>query len=520
MVMMEVVSERAKFVNDSIPIEIVDDDELAAIETAFLQVSSVQCTLESSAACSGSLACGRPLQSKLSLAESASYWLRQCSNVKERGRKPDSGTLSVPLLEVHTVSSVSCSSVVTSLTSNGVKAEGQSHSSCCKDSVSLECCRSHEKATLVSSLSAGGAESNATGATAQNGHPQGQNNEAATPVVQDIEDLPSVKEAAKSEEEEAPPEPKPRCLSVTDFTAFEWCEKQVEFTKRLGKPKQTEAMKAGSARHAELEVEVLKKVEVEITSKEDSWAMRLINFITGARQMRSEGMTRELPVVGLIGGAWVIGIIDELKMCERDGMHRPQLIDTKTRNKPTPPSPPQKQNGRMQLMVYKCLWDNIVTSGLPFHDFFEHFRLRPQHLLSEDIRVHAAEIFPDAKVENLQDVSRMYLQECITFPESHSLLLLRYEWQADRSLLGQDEFDIEREWLDLRIGWHLEFWHGLREPAYVPEDETWKCRYCAFAELCPLVEALNIRIEPKQVNQNSSSQKPQEAKDTSVSNSK
>lgn len=49
-------------------------------------------------------------------------------------------------------------------------------------------------------------------------------------------------------------------------------------------------------------------------------------------------------------------------------------------------------------MVYKCLWDNIVTSGVPFNDFFEHFRLRPEHLLSEDIRVHAAEIFPDAEV--------------------------------------------------------------------------------------------------------------------------
>lgn len=49
-------------------------------------------------------------------------------------------------------------------------------------------------------------------------------------------------------------------------------------------------------------------------------------------------------------------------------------------------------------MVYKCMWDNIVTSGIPFNDFFEHFRLRPQHLLSEDIRVHAAEVFPDAKV--------------------------------------------------------------------------------------------------------------------------
>ena len=30
------------------------------------------------------------------------------------------------------------------------------------------------------------------------------------------------------------------------------------------------------------------------------------------------------------------------------------------------------------------------------------------------------------QVENLQDVARVYLKECVTFPESHSLLLLRY----------------------------------------------------------------------------------------------
>ena len=53
--------------------------------------------------------------------------------------------------------------------------------------------------------------------------------------------------------------------------------------------------------------------------------------------------------LGVIEGAWVIGIIDELKMCERDGKQRPLLIDTKTRYRPTPPSAPQKQNGRYGL---------------------------------------------------------------------------------------------------------------------------------------------------------------------------
>jgi exonuclease V len=36
----------------------------------------------------------------------------------------------------------------------------------------------------------------------------------------------------------------------------EWCEKQVEFSITRGKPQKTEAMKAGSARHVELEIEV------------------------------------------------------------------------------------------------------------------------------------------------------------------------------------------------------------------------------------------------------------------------
>ena len=194
---METLGERARFVNSSIPIEIVDDDELAAIETAFCRISSVQC--------SPNFASAPPLPPRRSLAESANYWLTQCSNVQERVRNPESGTFSVPLLQVHTV------------LTTALKAEGQRHSSCC--------CRSHEsKATLVSSPSAGFEKSNAatdgTRTTADSGHLQGQTNEVAIPVVQDIEDLPSEKDAVKSEQEGAPPEPKPRCLSVTDFTAF------------------------------------------------------------------------------------------------------------------------------------------------------------------------------------------------------------------------------------------------------------------------------------------------------------
>lgn len=60
----------------------------------------------------------------------------------------------------------------------------------------------------------------------------------------------------------------------------------------------------------------------------------------------------------------------------------------------------------------------------------------------------------------------------------------RYEWQEDHSLLGEDEFLYEHDWLMDRWVWHSEFWSGNRVASSVPEDEAWKCRYCSFANVC------------------------------------
>lgn len=58
-----------------------------------------------------------------------------------------------------------------------------------------------------------------------------------------------------------------------------------------------EAMRAGIARHAKLEQEVIQRVEVKVKSQEDYWALKFLNFIAGANQLLFEGLTRELPVL-------------------------------------------------------------------------------------------------------------------------------------------------------------------------------------------------------------------------------
>lgn len=71
-------------------------------------------------------------------------------------------------------------------------------------------------------------------------------------------------------------------------------------------------MKQGSAVHKTLEDQVHTTVPVQVTTKEDSWGLRIWNVIQGLRTLRETGMTRELEIWGVIDGEIVNGVIDQL----------------------------------------------------------------------------------------------------------------------------------------------------------------------------------------------------------------
>ena len=64
---------------------------------------------------------------------------------------------------------------------------------------------------------------------------------------------------------------------------------------------ETPAMQAGTERHALLEAETaLVPVKVLIQTREDAFAVRLLNLVQGLRQLLEEGLTRELPICGMV----------------------------------------------------------------------------------------------------------------------------------------------------------------------------------------------------------------------------
>ncbi|EED21471.1 conserved hypothetical protein [Talaromyces stipitatus ATCC 10500] len=107
--------------------------------------------------------------------------------------------------------------------------------------------------------------------------------------------------------------PPNKAFSVSDLISPAWCELQYWYTlTKHGRKRRTPAMMQGSAVHKVLEDEVHTTVPVDITTKEDGWALRIWNVVQGLRTLRQYGLTRELEVWGLVEGEIVTGIIDQL----------------------------------------------------------------------------------------------------------------------------------------------------------------------------------------------------------------
>ncbi|KAK3206058.1 hypothetical protein Dsin_020104 [Dipteronia sinensis] len=189
---------------------------------------------------------------------------------------------------------------------------------------------------------------------------------------------------------------------------------------------------------------------------------------------------------GFIEGVWMVGVIDEIQMPVNETDRNPIIVDLKTRVLETLPAESQRRNGRLQLMCYKYLWDNLVADNFPSRQFFDFFSLNPYHVLSEEVREITAEAGYPAKT--LDDIVRFYMNTWSMLPPAHNQLLLRYEFQKDQSLLGEVEFAYDHDWLKSRIQGCLEFWKGEREASYIPDEERWKCKYCQFASVCSTID--------------------------------
>ncbi|KAL7415211.1 exonuclease V [Mrakia frigida] len=156
-------------------------------------------------------------------------------------------------------------------------------------------------------------------------------------------------------------------FSVTDLAAPTWCEVQYDYGlrgKRFLKPSDRpttfitskgnviapdlekavandKTMKKGTKIHKALEREI-HPVEIKVTveTKEETWALRILNMLASLEALMALGKCREMPVMGFIKGHLVVGIIDEIQ--------RVPLVDLSLPSSSTPTSSPKKSTASPQ----------------------------------------------------------------------------------------------------------------------------------------------------------------------------
>ncbi|KAI0549160.1 hypothetical protein F4679DRAFT_584737 [Xylaria curta] len=331
-----------------------------------------------------------------------------------------------------------------------------------------------------------------------------------------------------------------RPLTVTDLAAGAWCELQHWYTlTRLpgGKRTITPAMRGGTRVHQKLEDEVHTTVQVSIASKEEAFALRLWNIVQGLRTLRDTGKTRELEVWGIVEGEFFNGVIDqlshespnagfeeELNLASSNASSQQSSItdylgpshkkvyitDVKTRGSDRLPSGPALRPARVQLFLYHRLLSNMVADKLDYNAVFERYGLNGEAHFSDAFIAQVGglhdEIFYDADSEVEDALPGVELPDLIgyrsisqmiplvktelkeTFPRGSGsigdLLSVEYRHRDTERVLGTNSFPNDQGALEDFIKDNLRWWRGEREPNGVCIEETYKCRWCEFAENC------------------------------------
>lgn len=318
-------------------------------------------------------------------------------------------------------------------------------------------------------------------------------------------------------------------MNVTDIVSGEWCELQYYYTLTklpFGKKIATKAMKGGTKVHKKLEDEVHVSVQVDVTTKEDAFGVRLWNMIQGLRTLRETGMTREFELWGSVDGNIISGIIDQVHSeLPEDAPPTPSaeaavnqsslaskffITDIKTTGGKRMPSGVGLRPTKLQLFLYYRFLCDMADGRLDLLHIFERYGVDPDMAFSDSYLAQLAQLHPEifdeklsqkSSSENSEDIDSFIrhrtLRELIPlyqdevariFSDGSSMIdsfaTTEYRARGTGDIVGKLVFDMEDTVLPSQLAKEMEWWRGFRRPEGVPIEEAFKCRICDFADVC------------------------------------
>lgn len=265
---------------------------------------------------------------------------------------------------------------------------------------------------------------------------------------------------------------------------------------------------AGTAIHDAKERELQPiALTFRVVAPVDRWALPILQYAIGMHAAWTSGCAREVPVLGVVHGKLVRGVVDEIR---RDG-DRLVLSDTKTRQRTSLPTKLDQLQAQLQCMLYKRLMDGMYTgltgTWTPEHDpFLEVFQLA-QLGTEGGVDIHAP-LSPECTADlgtmvttsatpwTPEDVQGLTLAKAAALASRtlqslpcaagglSSTLELVYVHRTDGATIGTSAFAARPKELHAFLEQVFLLVQGRRTPQGVPLESTRRCDSCAWREGC------------------------------------
>lgn len=275
-----------------------------------------------------------------------------------------------------------------------------------------------------------------------------------------------------------------RHLSVTLLCDQTWCEMKSVYN--LLKPHikrkemQRTEVQIGQEIHLSRELEIQDVVPVDIRTREDGEAVKLLNMLHMIPLLEAGQRVREFPVFGVQEGVFIMGVIDELMYNQKGEL---VLNELKTRRQNSLPSSAQDKVNCFQVGLYKLLFDGLVRGEMKKNHIFDHLKLRSAQILGAGVQAHAKNLGVHARTFEELVETLLITVSCSDLP-CIDLLQIEYFHQGSNGPIGTRVAPFDEAQIRGELQAYLSYWTGQREPKGVDIEEAWKCRSCLYEEIC------------------------------------
>jgi exonuclease V len=134
---------------------------------------------------------------------------------------------------------------------------------------------------------------------------------------------------------------------------------------------------------------------------------------------------------------------------------------------------------KAQIMLYKRLLDDIQTKKYTIESFKKAYRPSTLRITPEFERQLSA-LQVSRELQSVDAIADKFFSNLAMMGKISNTLSIRYINQATGKVIKVHKIEYDDKEMSSMLDFILKFWKGERESLPVPEEEKWKCNYCAF----------------------------------------